>query len=71
MKVKDLKQALEKFDDDAIVCIEALNDCAANIAKQYTFVDGNKHVYIADNTEYIEEVFSSPIKECVVGYEEV
>lgn len=71
MKIKDLKQALEKFDDDAIVCIEVLNDCTANIAKQYTFVDGNKHVYIADNTEYIEEVFSSPIKECIVGYEEV
>ena len=71
MTVKDLKKALEKLDDDAVVCIDANNDCAANIVKQYTFVDGNKHVYIADNTEYIEEVFSSPIKECIVGYEEV
>lgn len=71
MKVKDLKKALEKFDDDALVCIEANNDCAANVAKQYIFLDGNKHVYIADNTEYIEEVFRSPIKECIVGYEEV
>lgn len=70
MKVKDLKQALEKFDDDAIVCIEANSDCAANVAKQYTFSNGDKHVYIADNTEYIEEVFSSPVQECIIGYEE-
>lgn len=71
MLVKDLKKALEQFDDEAIICIEANNDCIANVVKQYTFSDGNKHVYIADNTEYIEEVFSSPIKECIVGYEEV
>ena len=70
MKVKDLKLALEKFDDEALVCIEAYSDCAACVAKQYTLEDGYKYVYVADNMEYVEEVFRSPIQECVVGYEE-
>lgn len=71
MKVKDLKQALEKFDPEAQVCIEAYSDCAAYMAKQYTLENGEKYVYIADSMEYVEEVFRSPIKECIVGYEEV
>ena len=29
MKVKDLKKALEKFDTEARVCIEAYSDCVA------------------------------------------
>ena len=71
MKVKDLKKALEKFDPEVQVCIEAYSDCAACIAKQYTLENDEKYVYIADSMEYVEEVFRSPIKECVVGYEEV
>lgn len=71
MKVKDLKKALEKFDPEVQVCIEAYSDCAACMAKQYTLESDEKYVYIADSMEYVEEVFRSPIKECVVGYEEV
>lgn len=71
MKVKDLKKALEKFDPEVQVCVEANNDCAAYVVKQYTLENGEKYVYIADNMEYVEEVFRSPIKECIVGYEEV
>ena len=71
MKVKDLKLALEKFDPEAQVCIEAYSDCAAYMAKQYTLKNGEKYVYVADSMEYVEEVFRSPIQECIVGYEEV
>ena len=71
MKVKDLKKALEQFDDEAQVCVEAYSDCAAYMAKQYTLENGEKYVYVADSMEYVEEVFRSPIKECIVGYEEV
>ena len=71
MKVKDLKKALEKFDPEVQVCIEAYSDCAACMANQYTLENDEKYVYIADSMEYVEEVFRSPIKECVVGYEEV
>lgn len=71
MKVKDLLKALEKFDPEVQVCVEANNDCAACVAKQYTLENGEKYVYVADNMEYVEEVFRSPIKECIVGYEEV
>lgn len=71
MKVKNLLKALEKFDPEVQVCVEANNDCAACVTKQYTLENGEKYVYIADNMEYVEEVFRSPIKECIVGYEEV
>ena len=71
MKVKDLKKALEQFDPEVQVCIEAYSDCAACMAKQYTLENDEKYVYIADSMKYVEEVFRSPIKECVVGYEEV
>lgn len=71
MKVRDLQNALEKFDPEVQVCIEAYNDCAAYVAKQYTLENGEKYVYVADSMEYVEEVFRSPIQECIVGYEEV
>ena len=70
MKVKDLKLALEKFDPEAEICVEAYNDCAANLASQYTLQDGKKYVYIADSMEYVEEVFQWPFVEKIVGYEE-
>ena len=71
VKVKDLQKALEKFDPEARVCIEAYSDCAAYMAKQYILENGEKYAYIADSMEYVEEVFRSPIKEYIVGYEEV
>lgn len=71
MKVKDLQKALEKFDPETQVCVEAYHDCVACMAKQYTLENGEKYVYVADNMEYVEEVFRSPIQECIVGYEEV
>ena len=70
MKVKDLQNALEKFDPEAQVCVEAYSDCAACVAKQYTLENGEKYVYVADNMEYVEEVFRFPIQECIIGHEE-
>jgi hypothetical protein len=70
MTVKDLKQALEKFDNDAIVCIDAMEDCCANVVKQYNATDGRKFAYIADNLEYVEGVFAILVDQCIVGYEE-
>lgn len=71
MTVKDLKKALDKFDDDALVCIDAMDDCCANVAKQYNATDGRKFAYIADNLEYVEEVLAIHVNKCIVGYEEV
>lgn len=70
MLVKDLKKALEKLDEDAIVCVEANSDCAAYIVKQYNLEDGRKFVYIADNLEYVEGVFAVLVAEAITGYEE-
>lgn len=55
MKVKELIEALKSLNPDATVCIEANNDCLAQVVKQYNTVDGIQ-VYIADNTDYIDEV---------------
>lgn len=55
MKVKELIETLKSFNPDATVCIEANNDCLAQVVKQYNTVDGIQ-VYIADNTDYLDEV---------------
>lgn len=56
MTVKELIEKLQKCNPDATVCIEALNDCAANVVQEYELDDGGRQVYIADNLEYIDEV---------------
>jgi hypothetical protein len=58
MTVKELMEKLQKCSPNATVCIEALNDCAANVVQEYKINDGSRHVYIADNLEYIDEVIN-------------
>jgi hypothetical protein len=58
MTVKELMEKLQKCSPNATVCIEALNDCAANVVQEYEINDGSRHVYIADNLEYIDEVIN-------------
>lgn len=56
MKVKELIDKLQECSPDAIVCIEAYDDCLANKVQEYVITEsGEHHVYIADNLEYIDE----------------
>lgn len=55
MKVKELVKALMSVDQEATVCVEAYNDHLAQIIKQYNTTNG-KQVYIADNTDYLDNV---------------
>lgn len=57
MKVKELIEMLKSFDPNATVCVEANNDCLAQVVKQYSTVDGTQ-VYIADNTDYLDTVIN-------------
>lgn len=54
--VKELIEMLQKFSSDAIVCVEANRDCIANVVQEYHTPDGNKYVYVADDTDYLDEV---------------
>ena len=56
MRVKDLIKALEKADPEAMVCIEANDDPIAKTVVQYTFANGDVNLYVADNTDYLDEV---------------
>lgn len=56
MTVKELIEKLEKCSHDAIVCAEANRDCLANVVQEYHAPDGEKYVYVADETDYIDEV---------------
>ena len=58
MLVKELIEKLQKCDPNAKVCIEAYEDCAANVVQEYEINDGSRQVYIADNLEYIDEVIN-------------
>lgn len=58
MKVKELIELLTTMDPNAIVCVESNYDCLAHMVKQYNTVHG-KHVYIADNTDYIDCVIQT------------
>ena len=58
MKVKELIQKLSHCSPDAIVCVEANRDCLANKVQEYEAKeDGTRYVYIADELDYIDEVF--------------
>lgn len=56
MTVKELIEKLQKCSPDAIVCVEANCDCLANVVQEYHSPDGNKYVYVADETDYLDEV---------------
>lgn len=58
MTVKELIEKLQKCDPNATVCIEAYEDCLANVVQEYKLNDGGRHVYISDNLEYIDEVIN-------------
>lgn len=55
MKVKELIRTLMDMDPEATVCVEANSDPVAKVVKQYHTKGGNT-VYIADETDYIDEV---------------
>jgi hypothetical protein len=57
MTVKELIEKLQKCNPEATVCVEANDDCLANVVQEYAMNNMHKHmVYIADNLEYIDEV---------------
>ena len=56
MTVKELMEKLSKCSPDATVCVEANCDCLANVVQEYHTPDGTKYVYVADNTDYLDEV---------------
>ena len=57
MNVKELIEKLQKCSPDAKVCVEANRDCLANEVQEYEGIDGVHYVYIADELDYIDEVF--------------
>ena len=56
MTVKELMEKLSKCSPDAIVCVEASDDCSANVVQEYHSPDGTKYVYVADKTDYLDDV---------------
>ena len=57
MTVKELIEKLSKCNPDATVCVEANSDVFANVVKEYHLPNGKKYVYVADETDYIDEEF--------------
>lgn len=57
MTVKELMEKLATCNPDATVCVDANQDCLANEVQEYEGVDGVHYVYIADELDYIDEVF--------------
>ena len=53
MTVKELMDKLSKCSPEAIVCIEAYMDAAANEVKEY-IIDDIPHVYIGDDLKELE-----------------
>ena len=56
MTVQELMIKLQKCSPDAKVCVEANSDCGANVVQEYHTPDGSKYVYVADETDYLDEV---------------
>ena len=55
MTVKELMERLAYCNPNAIVCVEANRDCLANVVQGYRTPDGTEYVYVADETDYIDE----------------
>lgn len=58
LTVKELKEILAGFDDDAKICVEAMSNPEATEAKQFC-VGKRKLVYIGDDLSEIEEEYKS------------
>jgi hypothetical protein len=56
MKVKELIEKLKNCSEDAIICVEANRNPIAQEVQEYELTDGTRHVYIADELDYIDEV---------------
>ena len=62
MRVKDLIKALEKANQEAEVFVEVNGEPnfdptpQAHVVNQYEFENGEINVYIANNTEYLDEI---------------
>ena len=56
MTVKELIEKLQNCNPNAIVCVEANQDCLANVVQGYRTPDGTEYVYVADETDYIDDV---------------
>lgn len=57
MMVKELMEKLASCNPDATVCVEENRGCLANEVQKYEGVDNVHYVYIADELDYIDEVF--------------
>ena len=55
MTVKELIEKLQKCSPDAIVCAEANRNPLANVVQEYHTPDGKKYVYVADETDYLDD----------------
>lgn len=56
MKVRELIEKLQQCSPDATVCVEANRDPLAKEVQEYKLTNGDHHVYIADELDYIDEV---------------
>lgn len=56
MTVKELIEKLQKCSPDAIIGVEANNDVLAKVVQEYHTPDGTKYVYVADETDYLDDV---------------
>ena len=55
MTVKELMNKLAKCNPDATVCVEANRNNLASVVQGYRTPDGIEYVYVADETDYIDE----------------
>ena len=55
MNVKELIEKLEKCNPNAIVGVEANRSNLASVVQGYRTPDGIEYVYVADETDYIDE----------------
>ena len=55
MTVQELIEQLAKCNPNAIVCVEANRNCLASVVQGYRTPDGIEYVYVADETDYIDE----------------
>ena len=56
MTVRELIEKLQQCNPDATVCVEANHDPLAKEVQEYKLINGDHHVYIADELDYIDEV---------------
>ena len=55
MTVKELMDKLATCNPNAIVCVEANRNCLANVVQGYRIPNGTEYVYVADETDYLDD----------------